>query len=89
MQTYDTTRGPLWHADLYRLSSDFEVEELGLNDAMVDAICLIEWPDRLGDYLPSNALHLTMTQSVNEEARHLSASWDDPKWDEKMKELAQ
>ena len=30
VQTYDTGAGELWHADLYRLSSPDEIEELGL-----------------------------------------------------------
>lgn len=52
VQTYDTRNGTLWHSDLYRLSSTFEIEELGLIDAFADAICLIEWPDRLGELTP-------------------------------------
>ncbi len=42
VQTYDTTRGPLWHCDLYRLSSVLEIEELGLEEAFETAITLIE-----------------------------------------------
>ena len=30
VQTYESTRGTIWHADLYRLTSSFEIEELGL-----------------------------------------------------------
>ena len=29
---------------------------LGLDDAFVDAACLIEWPDRLNKFLPKSAL---------------------------------
>lgn len=85
VQTYDTTHGPLWHADLYRLSSDFEVEELGLADAMDDAICLIEWPDRLGAYTPDNALNVELSAGQNDDARHLCANWDHAKWNAAMK----
>jgi tRNA threonylcarbamoyladenosine biosynthesis protein TsaE len=85
VQTYDTTRGPLWHADLYRLSSDFEIEELGLVEAMTDAICLIEWPDRLGEYTPVNALHIDLINGPTDDARHMTASWTDPRWDNAMK----
>ncbi|QPM91497.1 tRNA (adenosine(37)-N6)-threonylcarbamoyltransferase complex ATPase subunit type 1 TsaE [Pseudooceanicola algae] len=56
VQEYDTTAGPLWHADLYRLSNPLEAVELGLEDAFAEAICLIEWPDRLGDLTPSAGL---------------------------------
>ena len=42
VQTYDTRLGEVWHADLYRLSSIDDVEELGLLEAFDTAICLIE-----------------------------------------------
>ncbi|WP_103334980.1 tRNA (adenosine(37)-N6)-threonylcarbamoyltransferase complex ATPase subunit type 1 TsaE [Pseudotabrizicola formosa] len=61
VQTYEDAAGDIWHADLYRLSHPDEVLELGLEDAMSTAICLIEWPDRLGRHLPQSAIHLTLT----------------------------
>ena len=60
VQTYDTRAGELWHADLYRLSGLDEVEELGLTEAFETAICLIEWPDRLGVLTPAHALSLRL-----------------------------
>jgi tRNA threonylcarbamoyl adenosine modification protein YjeE len=44
VQPYATPRGPILHADLYRLGSEAEAEELGLDQA--DAIVLVEWPER-------------------------------------------
>jgi tRNA threonylcarbamoyladenosine biosynthesis protein TsaE len=78
VQTYDTTAGALWHTDLYRLSSDFEVEELGLDEAMETAVCLIEWPDRLGPLSPASALVIILEPMDN--GRRMTASWNDPKW---------
>ena len=83
VQTYDTDIGEIWHADLYRLNAEEEIEELGLSDAMIDAVCLIEWPDRLGSYAPKNALHITLTPSAKLEERHFCAQWDDQKWEAK------
>lgn len=51
----------IWHADLYRLSHPDEVLELGLDEAFDSAICLIEWPDRLGSLLPKGAMRLRFT----------------------------
>jgi tRNA threonylcarbamoyladenosine biosynthesis protein TsaE len=85
VQTYDTTHGALWHSDLYRLSSDFEIEELGLVDAMTDAICLIEWPDRLGEYTPETALSVDLTNGPNDDARRMIATWTNPRWNDAMK----
>ncbi|MDR1234394.1 MAG: tRNA (adenosine(37)-N6)-threonylcarbamoyltransferase complex ATPase subunit type 1 TsaE [Holosporales bacterium] len=41
---YDTLKGPVWHVDLYRIENPSEIDELGLLEAMNEAICLIEWP---------------------------------------------
>jgi len=59
VQTYQADV-EIWHADLYRLSHPDEVLELGLDEAFNSAICLIEWPDRLGRLAPANALRLTL-----------------------------
>lgn len=89
VQCYDVAPGELWHADLYRLSSLDEIEELGLTEAFDDAICLIEWPDRLAELTPPHALHLTLSlDSEAEEARQLSLSWTDDKWQNLMVEVA-
>lgn len=84
VQTYDTLKGEVWHADLYRLTSTHEIEELGLVDAFDDAICLIEWPDRLGDLAPTGALHLTLAPGKDEDMRHATLSWSDPKWKDRL-----
>lgn len=84
VQTYETTRGSLWHSDLYRLTSPFEVEELGLPEAFDTAICLIEWPDRLGDAAPINALTLSFSHGADENHRTLTASWTHSRWQKKL-----
>jgi tRNA threonylcarbamoyladenosine biosynthesis protein TsaE len=56
VQVYPSAAGEIWHADLYRLTDPDDVAELGLLDAFAEAICLIEWPDRLGPYAPARAL---------------------------------
>ena len=60
VQTYSDGETEIWHADFYRLSSPDEVVELGLDEAFETAICLIEWPDRLGELTPRDALHITL-----------------------------
>lgn len=45
VQPYDGPVGPILHADLYRLSSEAEIDELGLFDHPA-AIVLVEWPTR-------------------------------------------
>jgi len=83
VQTYDTPHGDIWHSDLYRLSNTHEIEELGLTDAFETAICLVEWPDRLGTLTPQNALSITLTYAEND-TRALTAVWSDAMWTDKL-----
>ncbi len=59
---YETARGPIWHADLYRLTgAAAELEELGLTEAMATALVLVEWPERLGGALPERYLDIALS----------------------------
>lgn len=72
VQTYEDAAGDVWHADLYRLGHTDEVIELGLEAAFDSAICLVEWPDRLGPLIPTGALHLALAPEG--EGRRLMAT---------------
>lgn len=61
VQTYETRRGEVWHCDLYRLETPEESLELGLEDAFCSAICLIEWPERLGYLTPKSFMEIKIT----------------------------
>ena len=92
VQTYDIANAELWHADLYRLSALEEIEELGLTEAFDDAICLIEWPDRLAELTPYHALHLALAletdlASEHEDRRHLTLTWSDAKWQNRLGDI--
>ncbi|WP_299619246.1 tRNA (adenosine(37)-N6)-threonylcarbamoyltransferase complex ATPase subunit type 1 TsaE [uncultured Tateyamaria sp.] len=82
VQTYDTIRGPLWHTDLYRVSADTEIDELGLIEAFDDAICLVEWPDRLGSVTPAAALGIAL--QADGDARDAVLTWTDPRWVDRL-----
>ena len=59
VQQYALADGtPLWHLDLYRIETPQEAMALGLDDAFIDAVCLIEWPDRLQKLLPKTNLSI-------------------------------
>ncbi len=61
---YTVHRAPgrmLVHLDAYRLESGREVEDLLLEDFLVSPWCLaVEWPEKVADWLPDNALHLDL-----------------------------
>lgn len=61
VQLYDAPTGETWwHFDLYRLTTPEEALELGLEDALAEGISLIEWPQRLGAWLPQRAWWLRL-----------------------------
>ncbi|MFN3281111.1 MAG: tRNA (adenosine(37)-N6)-threonylcarbamoyltransferase complex ATPase subunit type 1 TsaE [Tabrizicola sp.] len=60
VQVYPDAEAKIWHADLYRLTHPDEVWELGLDQAFETAICLVEWPDRLGSHRPAGALTIRL-----------------------------
>ena len=87
VQTYDCSAGEIWHADLYRLTDVSEIDELGLIQAFSDAICLVEWPDRLGEQAPADALTLLLEAPNGDDTRIATASWEDPYWTEKLQKV--
>ncbi|MGC2854568.1 tRNA (adenosine(37)-N6)-threonylcarbamoyltransferase complex ATPase subunit type 1 TsaE [Novispirillum sp. DQ9] len=62
VQTYDGANGATyWHFDLYRLESPDDAVELDIDEAFSGGIALVEWPDRLGGWLPRRALRIALT----------------------------
>jgi tRNA threonylcarbamoyladenosine biosynthesis protein TsaE len=50
---------PIYHADLYRIASAGELAGIGLEEAWLgDGVCLIEWAERAGDWLPHDHLSI-------------------------------
>ena len=43
--------------------------ELGLEDAFMDAVTFIEWPDRLGTFLPDDRLDIEIREGDAANAR--------------------
>jgi len=81
VQPYDVpeVRLPVWHVDLYRLEEASDAEELGLEEARDYAVLLIEWPERLGSALWSDALRLRL-EIAEGGARRLTADVP-PAWE--------
>lgn len=58
---YETARGHIVHADLYRLRSLAELEDLGWDDLLAKAfVVLVEWPALALPTLPSTAIHIEL-----------------------------
>jgi tRNA threonylcarbamoyladenosine biosynthesis protein TsaE len=79
VQPYETLQPPLWHVDLYRLDSPKELAELGLEEA-VEAVLLVEWPERAGPDAFPQALRLELEFGQQAErilTAELPPSWQD------------
>jgi len=77
VQAYELPGGIVHHFDLWRLAGAGDVAELGWDEAR-EGIVLVEWPDRLGDLRPPDALHLTLAAAPIEDARIATLSgWED------------
>jgi tRNA threonylcarbamoyladenosine biosynthesis protein TsaE len=64
VQPYEAVDPPVWHLDLYRIEDPAEIEELGL-DAAVEAVLLVEWPERAGANAWPEALGLSLQFGQN------------------------
>jgi tRNA threonylcarbamoyladenosine biosynthesis protein TsaE len=78
VQPYDDVEPPVWHVDLYRIEDPSELEELGL-DSAVDAVLVVEWPERAGEGAWRDALQLTL-DFAEAGARRLTAKVP-PSWE--------
>jgi tRNA threonylcarbamoyladenosine biosynthesis protein TsaE len=55
-------RLPVYHIDLYRIEKSTELRELGLEEILgTDGVAIVEWPGRLGSYMPKRALTVRLT----------------------------
>jgi tRNA threonylcarbamoyladenosine biosynthesis protein TsaE len=62
-------RGPtnLVHLDAYRLENARQIEDLLLTDFLISPWCLaVEWPERIADWIPAEALHLELRITTDE-----------------------
>ena len=65
VQTYSAPDFDIFHYDLYRLKSPEEIWELNIEEAMYNNVCLIEWPEKMGAYLPRNVFRINIKQDKN------------------------
>ncbi len=61
----------LFHMDAYRLDSVPEAEELDLDSMLAEGALIIEWPERLGDLIPKEHLHIRL-EHISEEHRQMN-----------------
>lgn len=65
LQMYNSQNFPIYHFDLYRLKSPEEIFEIGMEEAIYDGVSLIEWPEKMGGYLPKKAFKINILPYEN------------------------
>lgn len=76
VQTYETDVGTVHHYDLWRLDGPGALDELGWDEAR-DDIVLVEWPDRLGDLRPADALTIALVLEDGDARMATVSGWAD------------
>ena len=72
MKEYVSSRLPLYHFDLYRITTEDEVWSLGFADYFHgNGVCVVEWADRLPDIWGVDWLAITITAKATSSQRHL------------------
>lgn len=84
VRTYRSGFLPLVHADVYRLGSFNEFDDLDVIETAADGVLVIEWGDAIESTLPAD--HLRLEFSVAEdESRTISVSpggsWESRDWE--------
>lgn len=67
LQIYDTPDFMIYHFDMYRLKSPDEAYEIGIEEAFIDGVSLIEWPEKIESLLPKK--HISVTFKTTENGR--------------------
>ncbi len=63
----------LYHVDCYRLTSEDDALSVGIEDILDgQAVAVVEWPERIASFLPSECLWITLEMLDDETARHLT-----------------
>lgn len=73
VKEYRSGRIPLFHFDVYRLSSGDDLVDIGAEDYLYgDGVCLIEWADIVADILPEETIVIRLEYGENEGAREVT-----------------
>ncbi|MEI6949165.1 tRNA (adenosine(37)-N6)-threonylcarbamoyltransferase complex ATPase subunit type 1 TsaE [Paraflavisolibacter sp. H34] len=71
MYSGDGQRGRIYHMDLYRLNSQEEAVQAGVEDCLYSGdICLVEWPEKAPDLLPPHTVRVHL-EALDESCRRI------------------
>ncbi|MCG7657210.1 tRNA (adenosine(37)-N6)-threonylcarbamoyltransferase complex ATPase subunit type 1 TsaE [Wielerella bovis] len=64
VESYTLPEMTVHHFDLYRFATPEEWEDAGLDDLIPNSLCLIEWAQQGGDYVPPADFIIELTQEA-------------------------
>lgn len=69
---YEAEKSPVYHVDLYRLDDEAQLTNIGWDDLLTErAVVIVEWPERAGDRMPSDHLHIDLEYVDGDESRRV------------------
>lgn len=69
---YDGKKSAVFHVDLYRLDDQRQLINIGWDDLLSErAVIIVEWPERAGDQMPDNHLHIDIEYIEGDESRRV------------------
>ena len=71
VQSYEETRIPVYHFDLYRIAAPDELTELDFDDTQQNRITLVEWPDQAGDRLARDRIDIVLEETSASESERI------------------
>ncbi len=83
VQNYDFQHCKISHIDLYRVSSEVELFELGIPDIFDNQITLLEWPEVLAKIKLSRYVNIKIQESKNlKDCRNVKIEFFGHRWDD-------
>ena len=69
---YEAEKSPVYHVDLYRLDNESQLTNIGWDDLLLErALVIVEWPERAGERMPSDHLHIDLGYIQGDDARRV------------------
>ncbi len=69
---YDAEKSPVYHIDLYRLDNESQLTNIGWDDILSErALVIVEWPERAGNRMPDDQLHIELDYSPAGESHRI------------------
>ena len=74
LNVYESGHCPLYHFDWYRLESEEELYELGMDEYLGgDGIAVVEWAERCPDAVPEDCIRIRL-EATGEETRRITVN---------------